>query len=94
MAKEATNPKPSKQVEQYCLAGHKNTRESTFEYTEAEKQTTEKVRFRYLLSFFSYKPLDWRSYSSYIELLHAQNDITCIIVAPFSLSVNWQEWRF
>ena len=29
-----------------------------------------------------------------IELLHAQNDITFVIVAPLILSVNWQEWQF
>jgi len=45
MAKEATNLKPSKQVEQYCLTGHKNTRESTFECMGAEKQTAERSDF-------------------------------------------------
>ena len=52
MAKEATNPKPSVQRERYCLAVHKYTRERTFEYAGAEKQTAEKVGFRHLLSFF------------------------------------------
>jgi len=58
MAKEATNPEPSMQREWYCLAVHKNTRERTFEYTGAEKQTAEKVRFCHLLSSFLYKTLD------------------------------------
>jgi len=53
MAKEATNSKPSMQIEQYCLAVHKNTCKCTFECTGVEKQTTEKVRFRHLSSFFS-----------------------------------------
>ena len=46
MPKEATN-----------LAVHKGTREHTFEYAGAEKQTAEKVGFRHLSSF-SYKTLD------------------------------------
>ena len=67
MAKEATNPKPSKQRESYGLAVHNYTREHTVEYAGAEKQTPEKVGFRHLLSFFlsffflssfSYKTLD------------------------------------
>ena len=63
MAKEATDPKPSMQREWYCLAVHKYTRERTFEYAGAEKQTAEKVGFRHLLllsssSSFSYKTLD------------------------------------
>ena len=53
MAKEATNPKPSMQ-----RAVHKYTRERTFEYAGAEKQTAEKVGFRHLLSSFAYKTLD------------------------------------
>jgi len=52
MAKEATNPKPSMQTERYCLAVHKNTRERTAEYAEAEKQTAEKVGFCHLSFLF------------------------------------------
>jgi len=33
------------------MAVHKNTRKRTFEYTGAEKQTAEKVRFRHFLLF-------------------------------------------
>jgi len=59
MAKEATNPKPSRQREWYCLAVHQNTCELTFDYVGAEKQTTEKVGFCNLsFSSFSYKTLD------------------------------------
>ena len=50
MAEEVTIPKPSMQREGYCLAVHKYTRERTFEYAGAEKQTAEKVGFRHLLS--------------------------------------------
>ena len=53
-AKEATNPKPSMQREWYCLAVHKYTRECTFEYVGAEKQTAEKVGFRHLSFFLSF----------------------------------------
>ena len=52
MAKEATNPKPSMQREWYCLAVHKNTRERTFEYAGAEKQTAEKVGSKQLYGLF------------------------------------------
>ena len=45
MAKEATNPKPSMQREWSCLVVHKYTRERTFEYAGAEKQTAEKSDF-------------------------------------------------
>ena len=64
MAKEATNPKPSKQVEQYCLAGHRNTCESTFEYMGAEKQTAERSDFVifFLLSFSHTKRLTGVAY--------------------------------
>ena len=57
MTKEATNPKPSMHREWYFLAVHKNTRERTFEYAGAEKQTVEQVGFCHLS--FSYKTLDW-----------------------------------
>ena len=50
IAKEATNPKPSMQIDWYCLAGHKNTRKCTFEYAGVEKKIAEKVRFCHLLS--------------------------------------------
>ena len=46
MPKEATNPKPSMQIEWHCIAVHKHTHECTLEYMGAEKQTTEKVGFR------------------------------------------------
>jgi len=75
MVKEATNLKPSKQVEQYCLTGHKNTRESTFECMGAEKQPAERSDFIiFLLSFFAYKTLDWHSLQTkaVIELLHTR----------------------
>ena len=53
----------------------------------AEKQTTERSDF--IIFFLSYKTLDWHSLQTkaVIELLHTQNDITCIVVAPFSLFV-------
>jgi len=51
MVKEATNPKPSMQREWYCLAVQKYTRERTFEYVGAEKQTAEKVGFRHRISY-------------------------------------------
>ena len=35
-----------------------NTREHTVEYAGAEKQTAEKVGFRHLSFFFSYKTVD------------------------------------
>ena len=43
MAKEATNPKPSVQIDIYCQAVHKNV--YTLEYAGAKKQTTEKFDF-------------------------------------------------
>ena len=52
MAKEATNPKPSMQRKWYSLEVHKNTREHTFEYVGAEKQTAENVGFHHLSFFF------------------------------------------
>jgi len=55
---KATNPKPSMQREWYCLAVYKDTREHTFEYTGADKQTTKKVRFCHLSFAFLYKILD------------------------------------
>jgi len=51
MVKEATNPKPSMQREWYCLVVHKNTREHTFKYAGAKKQTAEEVGFHHLSSF-------------------------------------------
>ena len=103
MAKEATNTKPSMQREWYCLAVHKNTREHTVEYAGAEKQTPPKSRISssFFLSsfFFSYKTLDLHSLQTkaLIELLHAQNDIAFVVVAPFrpfvcKLARWWQFW--
>jgi len=78
MAKEATNPKPSMQRERYCLAVHKYTRERTFEYAGAEKQTAEKViifllshtklltsiayKLKQLLSYFTHRTTSLSSY--------------------------------
>ena len=47
---EATTPKPSMQIEWYCLAVHKNTCERTFEY--AESQETDGQKGQILSSFF------------------------------------------
>jgi len=58
MAKEATNPKPSMQRERCCLVVHQNTRERTFEYVGAEKQTTEKSDFIIFSFFFFIQTLD------------------------------------
>jgi len=41
-AKESTNPKPSMQLEWYCLAVHKWTCECTLEYAGVEKRIAEK----------------------------------------------------
>ena len=99
MAK-ATNPKPSMQREWYCLAVHKNTRERTFEYAGAEKQTAEKVGFRHLLSFFllshtklltsiAYKLKQILSYFT-----HRTTSLSSQQPLSARLSANWQEWRF
>jgi len=55
----------------------KSTGEHSYEYVGAEKQTTEKVRFRHLSL----------QNSADIKLLHALNDISFVIVVPFSLFV-------
>ena len=54
MAKEATNPNPSVQIEWYCLAAHKNTQECTLDYAGVKKQIVEKSDFIifFLLSSF------------------------------------------
>ena len=61
----------------------------TFEYMGAEKEAAKKVGFYHhllLLSSFS-QPTK--------ELIYTQNDITLIVVVPFSQFVcNWQERRF
>ena len=58
-----------------------------FEYVGTEKQTNEKRRISSSsFSSFPYQTLDQHSFQTkaVIELLHAQNDITFIVVAPFS----------
>jgi len=49
MAKEATNPKPSMQIDIYCQAVHKNV--YTLEYAGAKKQIIDFMIF-FLSSFF------------------------------------------
>ena len=49
MAKEATNPKPSVQIEWYYLVVHKNTHESTLDYAGVQKQIDEKVLFFFII---------------------------------------------
>ena len=50
MAKEATNPKPSVQIDIYCQAVHKNV--YTLEYAGAKKQIIDFVIFLSYSFFF------------------------------------------
>ena len=87
MAKEATNPNQAPQREWYCLAVHTNIRKHTYEYGGAEKQTT-KSQISSSLFFFFLIQNSWLASlqtKAVIELIHTQNDITFIVVAPFSL---------
>ena len=86
MAKKLQTPSQAyMQRERYCLAVHKNTCERIFEYAGAEKQTADKSDFIIFFFLLSHT-LDWHSLQTkaVIELLHAQNDIVLIVVAPFS----------
>ena len=87
MAKEAKNPKPSMQIEWYCLAIHKNTHKHIFVYA-GDRRLPKKSDFVvfFLLLFLSHtKLLTSIAYTkAVIEPFHAQNDITFIVVAPFS----------
>jgi len=57
MAKETTSPNQAcGENDTAWVAVHKNTRKHIVEYTGAEKQTAEKVRFRHLSFFFSLIP--------------------------------------
>ena len=84
-------PQPSMQIESYHVAVHKNTRERTFEYADHRKSQIWILIRHILFSSFSHTKLPWLAYSlqikAVIELLHTQNNIAFVIIAPFSLFV-------
>jgi len=88
------------QREWYCLAVTKtlaNIPLSTRELRNRPPKKSDFVIFFLSSFFFSYKTLDYHSLQTkaLVELLHAQNDIAFVVVAPFSPFVtNWQEWQF
>ena len=89
MAKEATNIKPSKEREWYCLAVHENTCKRTFEYAGAENRLPKRLEFvAFILLFFLLLILSHpKLLTSIAYKLQAQSDITFIVVATFILFV-------
>ena len=100
MSIEATNPKPSMQREWYCLAVHKKILANVPLSTRELRNRPSDFIAAFFLSFFLLSRTKLLTSIAYktkavIELIHTQNGIAFVVVAPFSPFVcNWQEWWF